>query len=139
MVALVGVCIVIAIFVAVTKGIPKSKKIALILLEITAAFLLLADRLAYAYRGDPSTLGYWMVRISNFSVYFLTIMVLFAFNLYLVDLFKEKRNADTVPLRLKVVKWIALAGVVALVTVLSAYFSYRTVRRFLTVKNFEQE
>jgi cell division transport system permease protein len=34
---------------------------------------------------------------------------------------------------------LMLAGVVALVTVLSAYFSYRTVRRFLTVKNFEQE
>ena len=34
---------------------------------------------------------------------------------------------------------LLLAGVVLLVTLLSAYFSYRTVRRFLTVKNFEQE
>ncbi len=34
---------------------------------------------------------------------------------------------------------LVLAGVVLLVTLLSAYFSYRTVRRFLTVKNFEQE
>ena len=34
---------------------------------------------------------------------------------------------------------ILLALVVFVVTVLSAYFSYRTVRRFLTVKNFEQE
>ncbi len=34
---------------------------------------------------------------------------------------------------------LMLAGVVLLVTLLSAYFSYRTVRRFLTVKNFEQE
>ena len=138
MVALVGVCIVIAIFVAVTKGIPKSKKIALILLEITAAFLLLADRLAYAYRGDPSTLGYWMVRISNFSVYFLTIMVLFAFNLYLVDLFKEKRNADTVPLRLKVVKWIALAGVVALIVsqFTGLYYTFDEANRYVRAPGF---
>ena len=34
---------------------------------------------------------------------------------------------------------LVLAGVVLLVTLLSAYFSYRTVRRFLTVKNFERE
>ena len=34
---------------------------------------------------------------------------------------------------------LLLVGVVVLVTLLSAYFSYRTVRRFLRVKNFEQE
>ena len=34
---------------------------------------------------------------------------------------------------------LLLAGVVLLVTVLSAYFSYRTVRRFLTIKRSEQE
>ena len=34
---------------------------------------------------------------------------------------------------------LLLAGVVLLVTVLSAYFSYRTVRHFLTIKRSEQE
>ncbi len=31
-------------------------------------FLLIADRRAYIYRGDPSTLAWWMVRISNVYV-----------------------------------------------------------------------
>ena len=138
MVALVGVCIVIALFVAVTKGIPKSKKFALILLEITAALLLFSDRLAYVYRGDVSTLGYWMVRISNFSVFFLTILVLYSFNLYLVDLFREKWNMDTVPLRLKIVKWIALAGAVMLIIsqFTGLYYTFDEANRYVRAPGF---
>ena len=29
----------------------------------------ISEVLAYAFRGDVSPLGYWMVRISNFSVF----------------------------------------------------------------------
>ena len=115
MVALIGVCAVVSFFAAITKAIPKSKKIPLILLEVTAALLLLFDRFAYIYRGDASTVGYWMVRISNFAVFFLTIFVLFAFNLYLIDLFKEKWKQNTVPIRLRAVKWLVLVGVVMLI------------------------
>jgi len=115
MVALVGVCVVIAFFAAITRGIPKGKKFALVFLEITAALLLLADRAAYLYRGDVSSLGYWMVRISNFSVFFLTIFLLFVFNLYLIDLVKEKDDKGVVPFRLRLVKWVALVGVIMLV------------------------
>ena len=38
-------------------------------LEISAMFLLIADRRAYIFRGDTSALGWWMVRISNFLVF----------------------------------------------------------------------
>ena len=49
----------------------------LFLLELSAMFLLIADRRAYIYRGDPSTKGWWMVRISNFLVFFLTLAVIY--------------------------------------------------------------
>lgn len=115
MVALIGACVVIAFFIAITKGLPTKKIITLVLLELTTALLLLADRAAYLYRGDVSKLGYWMVRLSNFSVFLLTIMVLSAFGFYLVDLFQEKMQNKKVPLRLKLIKWVALAGIVLLV------------------------
>ena len=115
MVALVGVCAVVSLFAAVTQAIPKNKKKALILMELTAALLLLFDRFAYIYRGNETSAGYWMVRISNFAVFFLTIMVLFMFNLYLIDLFKEKWKNHALPLRLRLVKWLAIAATVALI------------------------
>ena len=51
--------------------------------ELSAMFLLIADRRAYIYRDDPSTLAWWMVRISNFLVFFLTLLVIYCFNMYL--------------------------------------------------------
>ena len=115
MVALIGACVVIAFFIAITKGLPIRKKITLVHLELTTALLLLADRAAYLYRGDDSELGYWMVRISNFSVFFLTIIVLSVFGFYLIDLYKEKTQKEDIPLRLKLIKWVALVGTLLLV------------------------
>ena len=43
-------------------------------MELSAMFLLIADRRAYIYRGDVSTLGWWMVRISNFLAFFLLLV-----------------------------------------------------------------
>jgi len=138
MVALIGICALVSLFAAITKAIPKSKKFAMIFLEMAAAFLLLFDRFAYIYRGDVSTLGYWMVRISNFAVYFLSIVLLFAFNLYLVDLFKEKWAMKKVPFRLKIVKWIALAGVLLLVVsqFTGLYYTFDATNRYVRSKVF---
>jgi hypothetical protein len=35
-----------------------------------------AEVLAYVFRGDPSLLGWWMVRIANFSVFFCNYLLL---------------------------------------------------------------
>ena len=138
MVALIGICALVSLFAAITKAISKNKKFALILLELTAAFLLLFDRFAYIYRGDVSNVGYWMVRISNFAVYFLSILLLFAFNLYLIDMFKENWGMKKVPFRLKLVKWIALAGVVMLIVsqFTGLYYTFDATNRYVRAKAF---
>ncbi len=79
-----------AFFLHITDTMSKTRKRALILLELSAMFLLIADRRAYIYRGDPSTKGWWMVRISNFLVFFLTLAVIYCFNMYLIDLFTHE-------------------------------------------------
>ena len=71
MLFLVGVCLLIAFLVSVAKTISLRRKISLILLSIGGALLLIMDRFAYIYRGDVSRTGYYMVRISNFFVFFL--------------------------------------------------------------------
>lgn len=138
MVALIGICAIISLFVAITQSIPSRKKGPLIFLELTAALLLLFDRFAYIYRGDVSTTGYWMVRISNFGVFLLTILVLFAFNLYLVELFREKWKDHAVPLRLRIIKWLVLAGVVVLIVsqFTGLYYTFDESNRYVRAPGF---
>ncbi|MBR6891192.1 MAG: diguanylate cyclase, partial [Clostridia bacterium] len=63
-----GICGILAVLTLMTKTLSSRRRRILALLEAAAMLLLIADRYAYIYRGDPSTLGFWMVRISNFLV-----------------------------------------------------------------------
>ncbi len=65
-----SICGVMALLVFLTGSMSRKRKMmALMPLELSTMILLIADRRAYIYRGDPSTMGWWMVRISNFLVF----------------------------------------------------------------------
>ena len=119
MLVLSGICAILTLFVFITNTLSKKRKTALILMEICASLLLIFDRYAYIYRGNVTTLGWWMVRICNFSVYFLSVLIMFTFNLYLKDLFTHEGGLKTPPKRLQVVDALVLVGEVLLV--LSAF------------------
>ena len=115
MMILTGICGILALLVHLTDTMSKPRKKALMLLEISAMFLMIADRHAYMSRGDTSTMGWWMVRISNFLVFFLTLLVIYALNMYLIDLFTHEGKLDAVPKRLKAAKILALVGIALVV------------------------
>ena len=69
MLALSSICAIIAVFAAITKTLPRHRKNALLVMEISAAIWLEADRIAYIYRGLQGEVGFWVVRISNFFVF----------------------------------------------------------------------
>ncbi len=110
MLVLSGICGIIAFFVAVTRTLPKKRKFALLFIEISASILLFSDRMAYLYRGNESSVGFWMVRIMNFLVFFMTLSTLHAFNLYLADLCINEVGLEKVPMRLRVVKILVALG-----------------------------
>lgn len=110
MLGLSSICFMVGIFAIITKSLPKRRKLALVDIEFSAAILLYSDRLAIMYHGDPSTLGYWIVRISNFLVFFMTISVVHAFNLYISDLCRNEIGCGSVPTRLRIVEMIAGIG-----------------------------
>lgn len=85
-----GMCAILGVlaFVIQTKSIKR--RIILASLEIGAVILLISDRFAYLYRGNTTEKGYWMVRISNFLVFFFTICLVHFFTLYLVDLYQNE-------------------------------------------------
>ena len=88
MLSLSSICGILAFFVVIT-GINGKKKKALFFLELSAMVLLVSDRFAYIYRGNVSDLGYWMVRISNFLVFAMTIMTVYCFGKYLKEMAAE--------------------------------------------------
>ena len=110
MVALAGVCITFAALAGFSRTLPKKRKIPLVYIELSAGLMLLFDRLAYFYKGDPSATGGVLVRVSNFFVFFLMICYLHALNLYLRDLALTEMGLKKIPRRLRIVEILALIG-----------------------------
>ncbi|MBP5324573.1 MAG: HD domain-containing protein, partial [Pseudobutyrivibrio sp.] len=110
MLALSSVCGTIALFVLIARALPKRRRVALLLLELSSMFLLYFDRLAYIYSGDVSDTGYVMVRVSNFLVFFLTNIVVLSFNLYLIDVIKGAGGLEGVAFRLNLCVILSLVG-----------------------------
>ncbi len=119
MLGLSSICAVVGLFSLITKSLPKRRKLAIADMEFAAAILLFSDRLAYIYHGDPGTTGYWMVRISNFLVFFMTISVVHAFNIYLADLCSNEMALEKIPVRLRIVE--AITGIGWLLVIISQF------------------
>ena len=115
MLALGSVCLIIALFVLVTRTLSTRRKKVLLLLEISAAILLYADRFAYIYRGDVSTLGYYMVRICNYLVFASTLMVVHSVNLYLADFVTHEGGLEAIPVRLRIASLAVVVGQILLI------------------------
>lgn len=85
------------------------------MLEVTAMLLLIFDRYAYIYRGDPSFIGYYMVRISNFLVYFFELLLGHCMNVYLSDLFRNEGKLTYRPKRLYACESLFTLGSILLI------------------------
>ena len=121
MLALCAVCMTIAALLLFTRFLSKRRKWVMINMEVTATLLLAFDRLAYVYSGDVSRIGWIMVRISHCMVLFLTSGIVFAFNLFLIDLLTadDTKIRESAPTRLKAVAVISSMGM--LLAVISAF------------------
>ena len=138
MMILSGVCGIMALLVHLTDSMPRKRKKILIWLELSAMFLLISDRRAYIYRGNPSTTGWWMVRISNFLVFFLTLVVIYFFNLYLIDLFTNEGKLKTIPQRLQWAKILLLTGMgmVIISQFTGFYYTFDEMNRYQRAPGF---
>lgn len=122
MFTLICICGMLAIFVLISKPPRPSRKYILLSLELSAMLLLLFDRKAYNFRGDTSDLGFWMVRISNFMVFTLTLAIIFLFTLYLMDLLIHDGGFLKPPLRLKLS--CVLCGAALIMLIISQFTGF---------------
>ncbi len=102
MLALTGILALILFISIVVVNISARSRMAFILLVASATVLLIADRYAYIFRGDQSTLGYWMVRICNFTTFLMTVAVIFFYNTLLKSMISSM-TGEKVPSVLRLV------------------------------------
>ena len=110
MLALSAICVMTAVLLYATRYISRKRKWILIFMELTATCLLSFDRTAYLYRGVGTAHAAFMVRLSNFMVFFLTPGIVLVFNLYLSDLLLHDCRVQTLPRRLRLVNTGAVCG-----------------------------
>ena len=115
MLVLCGISAATAFFMALSKSLDKERKFYLILTNIFAVLLLHFDRASYIYRGDTSKMGYRMVRISNFIVFCMVLMIVWAFNHYVRDIYSDETGLKKMPFRLRLIDYLVLAGLVLLI------------------------
>ena len=121
-----GVCGTLAFLTLVVKALSPIRRSILTIMDITAMLLLIFDRFAYIYSGDPSRLGYYMVRISNGLVYFLQLSVLHLVTQYLSDLFKNATQCRKLPVRMKLcnVLYVLGAALILISQFTGLYYSF---------------
>ena len=110
-----GMCGVLALMTVLIRSLPRKPKAILAAMEFCAMALLLFDRFAFIYGGDPSTLGFYMVRISNAVVYFMALVIPFLVTRYLADLLASKDGPRKLPLQLIIADVLFCIGTVLVV------------------------
>ncbi len=138
MLAMSSICFVVAFFVCITNTLSHKRRISLLLLEFCAALLLVFDRFAYIYRGNVTTLGWYMVRICNFAVFFLSLFILYAFNNYLADLLLNEGKLKKVPYRIRFTNYCSCIGFALIVIsqFTGFYYTFDEMNRYQRAPGF---
>lgn len=125
MLCLCAACFTMGVMLFLTKFLSKRRKWILIAMEIVATLLLFFDRLAYIYAGDVDSMGFLMVRVSNFMVFFLTSATVFLFNFYIIDLLLNEGKLTKIPKRLMFTGFVSTIGMMlAIVSAFTDFYYY---------------
>lgn len=103
-------CLIAALCMFLTRNFETNKRKILMLMQLCTAGLLFMDALAWAYRGASGPVGFYMVRISNFMVFFLSDLILLLYHLYLCDYLFDGEQGEKKPKRVLAVCVIAVIG-----------------------------
>ena len=127
-------CFHVGVFLWSGHNLKQNGRRTLIYIELLTGFLLLADALAYFYRGNTTVTGYYMVRLSNFFVFICNFSINFFFCLYVCEFIKQSRLnlslvlhpktsiKNGIPVQLFIVLVLCVAGV--LITIFSQFSKF---------------
>ena len=127
-------CIIAAVCMYMSRNFDKEKRRWLLLFQISSAILLLADALAWAYRGGMEAEAAILVRISNFLVFILSDLLLFIFHGYVccylfpacktrIHFVYDKKYKDETDLPTKRIAAVYLIAVIGMMMVVWSQFT----------------
>ena len=111
-------CMIAAICMGLSNNFEKEKRNWMLLMQASTSLLLGFDALAYVFRGKRGIENYYMVRISNFSVFLLTDIALLFFHMYVCTNVLKKEQREYV---VRVKTGVRLAGMGIIFVVLSQF------------------
>lgn len=83
-------CLIAIATVAIKKDADKSASFKLIVLLASSFFLMVSDAMAWLFHGNPSTAGYYIVRIANFSAFFFGFLTMPLVAEYITHIIKKR-------------------------------------------------
>ncbi|MCR5846877.1 MAG: adenylate/guanylate cyclase domain-containing protein [Lachnospiraceae bacterium] len=114
MLFLQGICLIIAFLTIFTRNLTKTRKTAIIMMELCAALYLTSSRFYYLYRDFPNVHFWFFVRLAKCLDYFFSLAILSCFGFYLRDLFTHEAGLKRAPRRLIAADLILLLGAITL-------------------------
>lgn len=103
--------VIAAVCMLMSRSFDRKKRILMISLQVTTAFLLLMDAVAWATRGYPGLKGYYFVVVSNFCVFVLSDFILALYNAYMNTYLFEKGVPREARFRVYMVFILATTGI----------------------------
>lgn len=109
----VAICLFALAALLFEKNQKKNMKYARLLMEILCVLLLAADMCSLYFDGGSGTLAYYMVRVSNFMVYFVNYIYMSVFIIHLW--FRLEKHGEKKPARMKLVWAFSAFGISLLI------------------------
>ena len=115
-------CLIASICIFYSRSIKKRRRILILLLQLSTAFLLCMDACAWGFRGYPGDIGFYMVRISNFLVFLLSDVILLLFHDYVCSYVFDDRQRKDLPACARLVYAAGITGII--LVILSQFFNF---------------
>ncbi len=122
-----------AVCLVLSSEVEQKKKKILLCMQLSCALLMGSDAAAWAFRGNLSAVGWWIVRISNFAVFFFSDVILLLYHAYVCNcLFEQQQSEDPGSGGLRV-RLVPVIGILAMVLVIVSQFIH--LYYYIDVKN----
>lgn len=116
--------LIAAIIVMINPDINRIRQKHLFIMLLMGSALMVTDALAWAFRGNASSLGFVMVRISNFCVFVLGYVIMVCFTRYCCDCMPQPISRKALGVKL-MIYLLALVGIgLVILTQYNGFFYY---------------
>lgn len=108
-------CLIAALCMFMSNNFDREKRKWLLCMQLSGAVLLCSDAFAWAFRGYPGTVGYLVVRISNFLVFLFGNVMLITYHGYVCSYLFTPEERKNHTARIRLVYLIAVFGMLLVI------------------------